>query len=367
MGAAAALAAYGDATHNAALNQPAATGGLFNWVNQEGNSKLHSETSDTWTAGFVLQSPFDNAWLRGLTATADWYQVSITDAIEPYSIDYARWLCYGAVTVTDAAGAAAQAATQACQNLPRNQASGGAISTLLQYANQAKVSTAGVDFGVNWGAALSDLGMQSVPGRVGLSVQGTWLDYYKTKTSPANFDPWIDWKGSLGPNMQGFNGGAYSYRLYSSVNYSVSDLSFSLRWRHLPAVSGTARATQDAIIQNNAAAKAGAAGLAVLSYTPQTDWMAPAYDAFDFSANWNINDTFSIRAGINNLFDTAPVITGKTSGYPVGTNLAGVCGGAPGCQNPTSYSLGTTGQGTTSPGFYDVLGRSFFLGAKAKF
>ena len=362
------------AFYGGSLQQPAATGGLFNWVNQKGNSNLKSETSDTWTAGFVLTSPFESDWLRSLTATADWYQINISDAIEPYSIDYARWLCYGAVAVTDAAGAAAQAASAACQNLPRNLSTGGAVSTLLQYANQAQVSTSGIDFGVNWYSKLGDLGLEKVPGTIGLSVQGTWLDSYKTKTSPANFDPVTEWKGSLGPNLQGFNGGAYAYRVFTSLNYSIADWSVSLRWRHLPAASSAARATQDAIIANNKAASAGAKGLAVLSYTPLTDWMAPAYDGFDLSANWNVNETFSVRAGIDNLFDTAPVITGKTSGYPVGTdlgtvgtNIGGPCAGAIGCQNPASYSLGTSGQGSTSPGYYDVLGRRYFIAFKAKF
>ncbi len=46
-----------------------------------------------------------------------------------------------------------------------------------------------------------------MPGRVGLNIQSTFLDYYKTKQSPAAFDPEIDWKGSLGPTLTGTNPG----------------------------------------------------------------------------------------------------------------------------------------------------------------
>ncbi|MEJ0099245.1 MAG: TonB-dependent receptor [Pseudomonadota bacterium] len=74
MGAAGANAFY-------TTGQPAAGGGGFAWVNQIGNPNLHSETADTWTAGLVIQSPFEHALLRGLTATVDWYKVSIDDAI----------------------------------------------------------------------------------------------------------------------------------------------------------------------------------------------------------------------------------------------------------------------------------------------
>ena len=127
-----------------------------------------------------------------------------------------------------------------------------------------------------------------------------------------------------------------------------------------------AKATEDAIKANNAAAAAGAA-LPILSYTPITNVPVPAYDAFDLSANWNITENFTVRAGIDNVLDTQPAITGATNGYPVGTTLSGVCNGAPGCVNPGAYSLGTSGQGSTNGGYYDVLGRRYFLGFKAKF
>ncbi len=63
---------------------------------QEGNPQLKSEKADTWTMGVVLQSPFERALLRNLTATLDWYSIEINDAILPYTVDYAGYLCYGA-------------------------------------------------------------------------------------------------------------------------------------------------------------------------------------------------------------------------------------------------------------------------------
>jgi outer membrane receptor protein involved in Fe transport len=90
---------------------------------------------------------------------------------------------------------------------------------------------------------------------------------------------------------------------------------------------------------------------------------------FDASFNWSINQTLSVRAGIDNLLNTKPRITGATSGYGSG-NLADVCNAAQealGCVDPTSYSLASSGAGTTNPGYYDVLGRRFYLGLKARF
>ncbi|MDY6983346.1 MAG: hypothetical protein SV422_09670, partial [Pseudomonadota bacterium] len=83
--------------------------------------------------------------------------------------------------------------------------------------------------------------------------------------------------------------------------------------------------------------------------------------------NWTINEMLTLRGGITNLLDTEPEITGRTTGFEPGTDLTAVCGGAPGCVNPTAPVLGSTGAGITNPGYYDVLGRRFFLGMKARF
>ena len=371
------IGAYANTYYTATnVAQPGAGGGGFAWVNQVGNKNLKNEIADTWTAGFVMQSPFEHALLRNLSATVDWYQIGIKDAILPYSITYAQYLCYGAVQVTDAAGALAQAQSQACQNTPRDTSNGALLNTLLSYDNQATIKTSGVDFALNWMVRPSDIGFEKIPGAFNMSVTGTWLDYYKTKQSPAKYDPVIDWKGSLGPNLTGFNSGAYSYRLFTSIGYSLPDWSVSLRWRHLPAVAVAAKATEDAIIANNAAVTGGDTTKLLLGYTPVTNEMAPAYDVIDLSGFWNINQTFSVRFGIDNVFDKDPASTGITRGYEYDSSksaadnaarLNAVCNGAPGCINPAAYSFHNSGAGTTSGGYYDVLGRRYYVGFKAKF
>ncbi len=341
-------------------------GGNANWVYQEGNPDLGPETADTWSAGFVANSPWDNVWLENLALSVDWWRVEIEDAIQQYTPDYANYLCYGVRTVTTAAEAAAQAATTDCENVARNQATGGATRQLLRYSNQATIKTEGIDIAANWRAELNDIGI-GLPGGLSLSMQMTYIDSYKTKESQQDFDVEIDWVGSLGPTLTGTNPGAYDYRLFTSMMYSYGDWSVGLRWRHLPDVITANQAKQNALIANNAAAASGAAGAVPLSYTPITDVGIDSYNIFDMSMNWQVNDSITIRGGITNLFDESPQITGRTTGYEPGTNLSAVCGGAPGCVNPTSPQLATSGAGSTSPGYYDVLGRRFFLGVKARF
>src|SRR5690606_15004935 len=154
-------------------NAGGGAGGGFNWILQQGNRSLTSETADTYTLGAVATSPWDNAWLSGLTATFDAYRIEIEDAIMLYSLDYAAYRCYGTNIVSSASEAAAQAATEACQLLPRNQNSGGALTSSVSYDNQATIKTQGIDIGINWFADLQEL--VSLPGQLGISMQATIL------------------------------------------------------------------------------------------------------------------------------------------------------------------------------------------------
>ncbi|HVY79813.1 MAG TPA: TonB-dependent receptor [Steroidobacteraceae bacterium] len=362
-------------------NAPAAAGGAFAWVYNEGSPDLKPERADTWTAGVVFNSRADSPWLSNLSLALDWWKFDITDAIQQYSIDYARYLCYGTVMVTNPVEAAAQAATEACQNVPRNAGNGNPTTALVRYDNQATIATQGLDLQLNWFATLSDLGLSKVPGRFGVNMQATFLDYYKTKQSALPFDVETDWKGSLGPTLSGTNPGAYSYKLATAFNYQLPRWNFNLRWRHLPSVWPANKATEDAIIKNNERVAAGGDGI-LLSYTPGTAIKTPSYDQFDFSLTWAMNDKFMVRAGVDNLFDKDPPVVGDNSNnpsaagarrgytpeeYPDPKDLVNVCHGAPGCQPPTSYVLPSSGAGFTSPGFYDNLGRRYFVGFKANF
>jgi outer membrane receptor protein involved in Fe transport len=356
---------------NQATQAAAAT---FGWLNEQGNPNLRSEKADTWTAGFTFSNLSDAPLLSGLSGSVDWYQLHINNAIELTSPDYANYQCYGLTTVTDAASAAVQAATPACQNVGRLSSNGNPATSLIQYSNLGTIGTAGVDVNINWTVQLADMGIK-LPGAFNLNTQDSFLQYYRTKQSPASIDPTIDWKDSLGPNLAGTNPGAYGYRLFTSIGYALPSWNVNLRWRFLPSANTAEHAAQQGIINNNNRVAAGAPG-SILSYIPYTDIAAPSWNAFDLSGSWNITSFLQIRGGINNLFDKKPSVIGVTEpgtpmkGYPPGTNLNAVCSAdaaKKGCVNPTTYSLPSNGGDLTNAGFYDVLGRTFFLGFRMQF
>ena len=348
-------------------NAGGAAGATFNWILQEGNTNLTSETAETWTLGAVATSPWDNPWLSGMTLSLDAYRIEIEDAIMLYSLDYAQNRCFG-TPVTTRAEAQARAKTDGCMLLPRDQVNGVGLTSKVSYDNQARIKTQGFDIALNWFGELDEL--VGLPGRLGLSVNATVLDYYKTKQSPGAFDVETDWAGSLGPNLSGTNGGAYDFRLFGSVSYILDDVSLSLRWRHLPKVWSAGYNSQQAIKANNASVAAGAKGL-LLGYTPTTEIETDAYDVLDFSFNWNISETYVLRGGITNLLDSEPEYVAPSAGYGASTTLNTVCSTAgggtapPGCQNPFGFSL--PGVGSINGGYYDVLGRRYFVGIKASF
>jgi iron complex outermembrane receptor protein len=339
-------------------------GGGFAWVLQKGNRNLQSETADSWTFGAVISSPWDNKWLRGMTLTMDFYNVEIEDAIMLNSVTQSAYNCFGTRVVTNAAEAAEQARTSACELVPRDARNGQALNSLISYTNQATIETAGLDIGVNWFGDLNDL--VGLPGSLGLGMNATILDKYETKNSPAPFDVVTEWKGSLGPNLSGTNGGAYDYRLFGNLSYSLNDWSVSLRWRHLPEVWSAGYASWNAVADNNARVAAGGDGL-ILNYTPTTEVQTDSYNIFDLAFNWNINQTLALRGGVTNLFDEEPPTSGDTRGRPAsgGPSSLQVCNNAPGCVNPTGYSLPSVGG--FNGGYYDTLGRRYFLGLKASF
>ena len=68
-----------------------------------------------------------------------------------------------------------------------------------------------------------------------------------------------------------------------------------------------------------------------------------AFDYFDFTTRFNVNEHFDLTFGVNNLFDKKPPIVGNTAGTT------------------------SANSGNTFPASYDPLGRRFTAGARIKF
>ncbi|MES2604696.1 MAG: TonB-dependent receptor [Pseudomonadota bacterium] len=354
----------------------AAAGFANAWLQQVGNRDLTSETADTWSLGFVFTGAgtFDSPWLSGITGSVDWWKVDIEDAIQPYSADYAGWLCYGQKTVGTIAEAQAYIngeGKESCDKVVREPTRGGAIAKQVAFDNQATIETSGIDLALSWNAQLEEIGLP-IPGGFGISTQATFLDYYRTKASPISIDVPVEWKGSLGPNLAGTNPGAYDYRINTNFTYTLDKLTMNLTWRYLPEVFTAGKAYENAVISNNLSVAAGAPGT-LLTYTPTEEIATDAYSMFSLAMSYQWTDKLLIRAGIENLLDEQPPMIGGTTGVTAAERANRCSAGVPACANPGVATLprsslaANAGQFSGTKGYYDILGRSYFIGIKSSF
>jgi len=112
------------------------------------------------------------------------------------------------------------------------------------------------------------------------------------------------------------------------------NLDLSLTWRHIDKVSHVGTSGNPLL---NSVLNTG-------EDVPETDKHLAARDYFDVAFSWTITKTFSLRGGINNIFDKDPPIVSNANSGP---------------------SIG--GNGGTFPQTYDALGRLVFMNLTMKF
>jgi iron complex outermembrane receptor protein len=287
------------------LNQSnSLTGQTF--INLVGNPDLKNERAETITVGGVFNI------IDGLSLSADWYEIEITDMISSETASAVYLQCMSPDT-----NPGFDPNHSACQRLVRNPQSGQMEPTDVQYSNLARAKTSGVDLQANYRGEVWN-------GSYSVGVQASWLDSFETQVTPTG--PITEWAGTFGPNnVTGVQGGSYDYRTFTTLSYfDNAGWNLTLRWRYLPEIS-------------NAGA---AAGTTNISDTADQHM-------FDLSGGMRLGEDgqYFVRYGIDNLLNEKPEITGR--------NL-----------NPADPS---TGVGQTNSQFYDVLGRRFYVGLNVQF
>lgn len=307
--------------YDPATIQPSGSSATW-FVNAVGNPDVNPEEATTLTAGFVYQPQSSNEFISGFSSTLDWYSIKIEDMIAVEGGITVYLECLGAGT-----NPTASLDHPACRRITRNPTSGGLQAVDVSYNNTGFTEINGFDLGLNWNGGFDTLGFDSIPGSLNIGLMFNVTTKFETQASPNS--PVYDWKGSLGPGPEtSLNQGTFDWRFFGNFGYTLDAWNFSLRWRHLP----EADAPQQVIAGANGSPFVGA---------------EESYDIFDFSANWTWTETWQFRFGIDNVFDTDAVITGRQTDF--------------GGNRPTS------GAGTTLPGFYDALGRRWFVGTTANF
>jgi outer membrane receptor protein involved in Fe transport len=279
-----------------------------------GATGLKEEDATTYTIGAVIRSPFVNPWLNGFRMSVDYYNVLLSGGISLESGNAALRKCFTGVFNPDF-----DPTVDACQRIIRDPQTGEILNILVTYGNAGRVETDGFDVQLDWGLRFSDVDLP-IPGRFSANVQFTYLNKFAT-TADEVAVPLIDYAGTTGGGEVGTQAGSYRWKLFTRFNYSIGPATIGLQWRHLPSIDHVTAVTR-------------VGGTTITG--------APAYDLFNLTGSYRINDNANIRLGIDNLFDTAPPLMAvDTSAIPAEGRLPG---------------------GRYDAGNYDVLGRRYYIG-----
>nr|WP_321441903.1 TonB-dependent receptor [uncultured Hyphomonas sp.] len=249
--------------NSGALESPA---GQYNYL-QGGDPSLQPEEAKTLTVGFVATPTF----LPGFSASVDYYDIEITDAISQVGASVTMQLCY------------LQGDQDACNKIQRN-ANGqlwvGSGNVVDLNTNIGGVTTSGYDVAMSYGF---DMGTY---GSLNLSMNGTYLDSFDVDpVGNAAYE--YDCVGKYGndcftPTPE------WRHRLRASWATPVDGLDLNATWRYMGSVD----------------LDTGATG--------RVDSTLDAQNYIDLAGQWAAKDWVSFRFGVNNVMDEDPPLSAST-------------------------------------------------------
>ena len=239
-----------------------------------GNAALREETSETYTAGIVLQPTF----LRGFSFTADYYKIKIANYIASAGTANLIRACYG-----DATNGYTAYNASYCASLPRDANSYAITDAVNTLSNTGGVKTRGVDFEARYGLPLAFGAFGSGTSRLDFRFSGTRLIAFDYNPLAAIPDLTLNCAGKFGISC----GNPYAkWRLSGRTTYATGPLTVSVLYRHLSAVRDDDDTT-----------------------TYSVERIKP-YDYFDLTAAFDVKPGFTFSVGVNNMFNRKPPILG---------------------------------------------------------
>ncbi|MBK5910832.1 hypothetical protein CCR85_04910 [Rhodothalassium salexigens] len=246
-----------------------------------GNPDLREETAKTYTIGAVFQPRF----APGLSATVDFYNIRIEDAIDAPNVQEILNACYDLSTFPN----------DFCGQIDRDRDPNSPTFLGLQSfqtveLNFVAVETRGIDYAVQYEFGLGDLWDTLAPyGALQLRVAGNYTD---------KLDRFEDPNDPNEVNEQLFEGRQPRHSFNIDTRWFWRGLTLNLQSRYVGRVVQTTPRVQIETVDNFV-----------------NGW-ATAKWRHDLSATYAINDNLRLAGGINNLADAKPIISDVS--FPVG-------------------------------------------------
>ncbi|KAB7644178.1 TonB-dependent receptor domain-containing protein [Polymorphobacter fuscus] len=308
------LAQGAPATSIGGIQQP--TAGQAN-LTTGGNLNLQPETANTWTVGAVFQPSF----APGLAITADYYNITVKDAVSsPLPGDIVA-ACFGAPPYTSP-----NANSAACQAIGRNPASGGldgdpstTRGLFAVQSNLGRIQTDGLDVTAFYSR---DIGFAKLglTGNFNYTFSST---FNADVTSPTGFARECVGYYSVNCSFTGSIQPKWQSSLRTTLGFNTFDV--SLLWRHIDKVQ---QEPLDAVEQDPLFGSFG---------------RIPSYNYFDLTGRFTIVENIALILTVTNLGDKKPPLVGSSAGS-------------------TSFN-----SGNTYPSTYDALGRRYAAQINVRF
>jgi outer membrane receptor protein involved in Fe transport len=290
--------------------QPTGTGffgGGNGTQNSFGNEQLAEEQADTFTLGVVMDI------LDGWQLSVDYYNIEIKHMIAVESPDTAYEDC-----LSIARNPSGSATAAGCVNIFRDPTNGNPSNIDLFYTNQGRAKVEGVDLQLNWTKMLA---------QGGFNLNSVMNVNMGSETQDKDGATTTDWAGTVGCALQ-IQCQGYDYRIFTTLSYFRGAWGLSLRHQFWPSIKDQACASPTI----------GTACATALGGVDES------YSLFALSGDYRIGDKYTLRAGVENLFDTEPPMgNGNPNARPFPVPDTHVVGG---------FAAGNT---------YDPLGRRMFL------
>jgi iron complex outermembrane recepter protein len=242
-----------------------------------GNPELGAEEAKTFSIGFSTTPRF----IRGFTASVDYFHIDLEGTIGAIGLGIIMDKCLETGDPTF------------CSQIVR--ASNGVIfGTSIAtggYLNGTNINVGagtaeGVDVQMGYNLPLDTFGMDQW-GSLSFQLAGSYLLKASTVSLPG--EPEYDCVGLFGTQCATLNP---RWRHTLRINWRAPhDVVVSAAWRYFGEVKLETDTNEPTI---------GNGGVNIFNH------LLPARSYLDLSARWNINDMFSVRAGVNNVLDQDP-------------------------------------------------------------
>ena len=275
-----------------------------------GNPNLIQEDADSFSVGVVWQPKFEMELFSRVSMSLDYYSIDIKNAVGTVTASTAVAKCFNA----DGSNPTYSNTNFFCSLLSRDPLTGQFVNSIQTNANLAELKTAGYDFQADWNFGLGAIGLDDSYGTVGLNVIGNYLSEMKVQLLPGA--PFRDLRGSIGDQSITNVGNAFGkWKFFTTLSYAVGPFDAAVRWRYI-----------DKMIDQSCIGRSSCTAVS-----------PGATSYYDITGDWKLNDNYQFSAGVLNVADKQP---------PFFTSFI---------------------QANTDPSTYDVLGRRYFVGIKARF